>query len=60
MNWVGGNPPHCSWCQEATGALHKLLACGLMDTDAQAGLTYPGQRLAMSNDPVWNFFKLLL
>ena len=43
-----GDPPHCSWCQEATGALHKLLACGLMDTDAQAGVTNPGKRFAMS------------
>ena len=24
-------------CQEDTGALHKLLACGLMDTDVQDG-----------------------
>ena len=28
--------------------LHKLLACGLMDTDAQAGVTNPGKRFAMS------------
>ena len=43
-----GDPPHCSWCQEATGALHKLLACGLMGTDAQAGVTNLGKRFAMS------------
>ena len=48
-----GDPPHCSWCQEATGALHKLLACGLMDTDAQAGVTNPDVK-----DPWDHCFKI--
>ena len=38
-------------CQEDTGALHKLLACGLMDTDVQdgpQGSQNPGKIVAIS------------